>query len=524
MEENNKPLTLGDLKSDASSVTAEQKQNFVKVNIDEIAPAKPSREAVAAAANQTEMLNSLDSAISRTIKETNAIREAVLEEKMMNPDDPYWKSAEEEAYDATNKKAVDAMSTTENEIAYDSDDKLEDDYTTIKEEAILPPSSNNTTSNSGVSSIDEDDLMYLMDDDEEKEEPAEEESESDEILRNRSQRELAKEIRTQISPVSNVVDLSAYKITTKAISISKVLSSNTNTVHTSEWVMYSAGRPIVFSALSGPELDKFDTRGMNARNSIRVFTEMYTVLYNHLIDANKPSSMEAWVKTINFADFDDIIFAAYKASFETSNFVPYECPKCKKTLMNKNDILNMVKFTSEEVKENFKKIISKDTTSNGDEYESTLIQVSDTYAISVRMPTVYSSVFETATLDTDFVTKYADMIGLMSHIDNIYYINRETMGLEPINTMPDAKNITKTVKHKIIAWYRVLNTLTSDQHSALIGAITKFEGKYANAIKYIIPATTCPHCGQKIDESEQDPLSMLFTRHRLVLLATTSQE
>ena len=56
---------------------------------------------------------------------------------------------------------------------------------------------------------------------------------------------------------------------------------------------------------------------------------------------------------------------------------------------------------------------------------------------------------ETALLDDDFVEKYSNLISYMSYIENVYYINRNTMTLDPIEIDKYDKNLKKQIIMKI---------------------------------------------------------------------------
>ena len=104
------------------------------------------------------------------------------------------------------------------------------------------------------------------------------------------------------------------------------------------------------------------------------------------------------------------------------------------------------------------------------------------------------------------------MIGLMSYIDNIYFIDTDSNSLVPIDLKPDAKNASKTVAHRYREFYKILSALTSDQQSLLEKKITDID-ESSDAVKYILPEVTCPKCNSVIPESEVTPLTLLFMRH-----------
>ena len=234
------------------------------------------------------------------------------------------------------------------------------------------------------------------------------------------------EIKNNIKPITNVIDLSKYTISKKPASSSALLKSVESVVKTADWVLYAAKKPITMSSLNGVDLDHFNPRNIsNSRNRINTYKQLYSIMYKHIQDENKPASLEAWTKTIPFYDIDHLYFAVYRACYSDNNIIPYSCPKCNKTSMIKVDIESMVKFDKPEIEEEFKKIYNRDVTS-ADTYKAELVQISDNFVAAIKLPTVFSVIFENAALDEKFLDKYSDILGLITYIDALYLIDTET--------------------------------------------------------------------------------------------------
>lgn len=323
-------------------------------------------------------------------------------------------------------------------------------------------------------------------------------------------------VKETIIPVRNKVDLSQFTISKKPVSISKLLSIDTGKARVADWVLYAAKTPISISELRGPEIEKLDP-SKSSRNRLNTFKEIYTIIYNHIVDPNKPDTLEEWVKTVKFFDIQHIYFAIYKACFEGNNSIPYSCPECSETFMVDTIIDNMIKYKNDQVKEEVTKILKGDTTSTG-EYPVELKQISDDYVVAIKDPSVYNIIFETAALDEAFTTKYNDLLGFISYIDAIYYIDRNTGSLCPIGIKHDPNNIVKTTKNKIRVYYEVLSTLTSDQYYELTSYITNIRDEDDN-ITYVMPEVTCPKCSHVVPEQATGADDLLFTRHRLAAIS-----
>jgi hypothetical protein len=294
------------------------------------------------------------------------------------------------------------------------------------------------------------------------------------------------------------------------------LSIDSNRARVADWVLYNAKRPISITELSGSEIEKLDPQ-KSARNRLNTFKEIYNIIYKHVVDANKPDTLEKWVKTVKFFDLQHLYFAVYKACFAGSNSIPYSCSECKETFMVDTPIDNMIKYKSEEIKKEIMDILNKDTTSE-EEYPVTLRQISDDYAVAIKDPSVYNIVFETAALDDKFTQKYSDLLGFISYIDGIYYIDRTNNTLSPVGVKQIPDDIVKSTKNKVRVYYEVLSTLTSDQYYALTSYITNVRDNDDN-ITYIMPEVTCPKCGHVIPEQPTGADELLFTRHRLAAIS-----
>jgi predicted Zn-ribbon and HTH transcriptional regulator len=329
-------------------------------------------------------------------------------------------------------------------------------------------------------------------------------------------------IKQNIKPINNVVDINQFKIAKKAVNVNKILNVSEVGKRVADWVLLTTQRAVSMSELSGQEIESFNPRN-TARNRINTYKEMFSIMYNHLVDDNKPTSLEAWVKTLIFFDIEHLYFTMYRACFEGSNYITYTCPKCKHVQIELKEIAQMIKYTSDTVKEKVAKILSKDTTSFGDLYTTEPIQVSDNYMIAFKIPSVYNVIFENAALDEEFTEKYNKILGIMSYIDEIYYIDRNSMELVPVDTMPVPTDLTKTVKNKIKIYNTIFKTLNSDQHNNIIKEINKIN-ETADGVKYVIPETNCEKCGSIIKEEERDALSLIFTRHQLVGIANLSEK
>lgn len=332
--------------------------------------------------------------------------------------------------------------------------------------------------------------------------------------------QLKTSIKAKVKPITNVIDISSFTISKKTVSVSNALTLAGAAGRVIDWVLPATARAISVKEFKAYDIEKLNPRS-SARNRFNTYRDIYKLIYDHVVDANKAASLEAWVKGIKFYDIDHLYFAIFKAAFDKVNAVPYNCEQCKNVFLNDISIEEMIKYKSDEIKDNIAKLLSHDTTTENDNYEVELMQVSDSYVIGFKEPTIYDVIFENAVLDEQFTDKYKELLAILIYIDSIYVIDAETKQLIPIESKIYPNNIVKTIKTKIVKYSDILKTLTSDQFYNLNAIIESIKDRY-DIIDYILPEAICPKCGTKIPEVVQSAESLLFTRHRLMGIANMS--
>lgn len=378
-----------------------------------------------------------------------------------------------------------------------------------------------------TSGIDDDDLQFLDDEeDTQEDETAEDDNDKTE--------EIKETIRTQMKenfkPFSKV-DLSSFKISKKPIAAAKVINEiKGKPIECADAVLYDVGRPIRMSAWGPMEIQSINPEQVRSGSvNYNAFMEKkLRLIYDHLIDANKPKSFEAWAMSTPNTTMDDYMFAAYKATYGQANIVTFNCSDddCANVFMENVPVSQMIKFKDEETKKKYYDILHSGTTDTvSEEYEVTLHQVSDDFVFGLKKPSLYNTYIEPTLLDSAFSAKYQDLLLLMTYIDCAYMIDKNTNELVLIDTKPIASDRAKTYKRRIKTFDAILKSLTSDQLQALSVETDKYDagklddnGNLIKDITYVFPERRCPKCGKKIDEVEVAPDNMLFTRHQLGLM------
>lgn len=331
-------------------------------------------------------------------------------------------------------------------------------------------------------------------------------------------------IKKNISPFTNVINLGEYTVSKKPLATSKMLKAISETpAKMANWIFSSTGRPFTMSEFKGSEVEKLVVNDGNSDDGMENIRQQRTacnLFYKHIVDANKPSTFEGWMKTVAYEDFQDNYFGAYRACFSNdTNYVPYTCASCKHTFMDLKPLRDMVKFDDEETTNIVTQMIARDTTSSGKIEGSEMFQIANNIVVAVNKQSLYTVLVEIPALPNKLLQNYSEMVGIISHITDIYIVDNETKDLLPVDTHPVPGDMSKTVKNKYKVYFDIINSLSSDQYDYLNAIVAEFNmtrnNELAKKIKYVKPSAVCPKCGKEIGEIETSPSFLLFIRHRL---------
>jgi phage FluMu protein Com len=362
--------------------------------------------------------------------------------------------------------------------------------------------------------IDDDDFKDL--DEEESEEEAKKDKKRTE--------EFKVSIAKKLNVGSTDLDLSEFTVSNSVSALNSVLNTFDED-RVADWVLLHAGRPFSVKEFRAIDIEKLDPDHYESRSALATYRDIYTHIYNHIQDANKPDTFEQWAKTVPFADSDNLYFGAYLASFEGSNYLPYYCPECKNRFVSDNlPMSSLYKFKTPELETRFKEIRSMDPTSpeGGPKQELLLKQVTDSVAMGFKLPTLYDLIVGATMIDPKFNEKYREYVDLCSYIETIYMIDKETRQLHPLSLKSFPTDVRKTVMYKVKAVAKILEKITSDQLGKVTNTIEDLTIKdEIDGITYVKPEMTCPKCETLIAEEEVKGSTVLFIRHPLVRIATS---
>lgn len=357
-----------------------------------------------------------------------------------------------------------------------------------------------------------------------------------EAISKKAFKELRSEIIKKVVNASRKMDLTTLSISNKVVNVRDALkaikTSTDTTVRTAVYPMMYANRNFMASSLKGPDvamLVEADDARIENNPNILLTREQARVLYDHDANPFKPATVESWAKTIPYGDVESIFAAIYLASLKNANYIPRQCPntRCQHSFLT--DTLNIdsiIDFPSEEVKKKFNDIRNSELTKEASEtYESSVSVINDRFAIGLKAPSIFTILYEYTALDNTFASKYSTMLYIMQYIDYLYYIDEESGQLSRIAWKQYPGDYGKTFKSKIATYAKILKEFDEADFTFILALVRSMETKNTEStVRYYIPETKCSKCGTTIEKEEVSPRQLVFTRQRLVALATTPVE
>lgn len=316
---------------------------------------------------------------------------------------------------------------------------------------------------------------------------------------------------------SNIPDISKLNVVkSKPASVNQVLATQ-DKGRVIDWPLMESGKLISMRSFSGIEVEDIvrDT-SERERNRINIMREIYDLIYEHVTSA-KPSTSKEWLKSIPYRDTNDVIMAVFVSTFNGSNYMPYSCEndKCKNIWLSDSiPMRSHMKFKDKATEKRFNDIKES---AEGLPAKSKIyrVPISSSIAVDIRLaPSIYHVLFENNILDPKFIRKYNKFLGLMTYIDNMYYIKPD--GLHKIVYKVDPNSEVKTLKYRIASYAKIINNLPSDAYVNLMMNIAEKQDYGEDYITYLIPEQKCPVCGKVIEAANvSGPMQLLFGRHRL---------
>ena len=345
-----------------------------------------------------------------------------------------------------------------------------------------------------------------------------------------AEKNLKSDILKKLINTGKTLNTSQFVVSNKVISMSDALRHipNRNAERVAIWPLLQANRPYKASALKGPEVALLaDEDSSQEVRNIGLSMTQVKILFEHDANPYRPKSVEQWAKTIPFTDIENIFAALYVASLRGSNYVPLACPKqsCQHAYLSENlEIDHMLKFDNDAAKKRFETIKSMELTAKQSEsYESILNVINDKFAVTIKIPSVFTMLYEYNTLDQDFKNKYKTMSAIIQYIDRIMYIDKDSSQFVPIGWKTYPGDYSKSFKSKIVTYAKILKEFNDVDFNLLMSLINSLinDALESRNVHFEIPETKCPKCKTTIPAREINARGLVFMRQRLVELATT---
>lgn len=402
----------------------------------------------------------------------------------------------------------------------------------IDNKVVIKPDLNKITKDS--LELDKKDFEDLYDDEDDyiEDDNNKEKDDEYETIRKAAEKSFKAEILNKIVKTASNMDVSTFKVSKKSANLQSVLNKfksregAENTQSTATWALMCSGRPYTCTALTGPEVSLLNSNDDGQNSLYNIGRAELSILYRHDANPYKPATVEAWAKTISYADIGEIYMAEYVATYNKANYMPFECTNKSCMHMELQDIKDimgkMVKFTNDEAKAKFDKIVSEPLTAeNSIGYETVIVPINEYIAVGFKMPSLYTYFIEYRSIDQDFIKKYMDMLSVILYMDEIYLIDNGEFRVVDYKKYPD--NIAKTFKSKIVTYSKILKSLTTNEFNIMVAYVRSMADN-TRYISYVLPETKCSKCGYVIKEQQYNAAELVFTQLRLVAIATTSPE
>ena len=123
-----------------------------------------------------------------------------------------------------------------------------------------------------------------------------------------SEKHLRSEILQKIVQTGKKLNTSQFSVSNKVINIKDALKHREKEVErTSTWPLTFAGRPYIASALKGPEIALMADADTSDNDGVGLSMTQARIMFEHDANPFRPSTLEAWAKTIPFADVENIL-------------------------------------------------------------------------------------------------------------------------------------------------------------------------------------------------------------------------
>lgn len=483
---------------------------YMKDNITEVQNNEPILEEVTDVVEES-TISEEESIIST--KEEDNIEPVKEEVKEVTPPAPI-------VQDTTPKSVTHVVEATKPKtVTSGLDDRFVVPTTKVKSTVNTDLPTVDSNINASDFTLDDDDFIELDDYEAKSDNHTEEDVTNTEGFKN-----LKNDILNKIVNVSKRINTNGFVISKKSLSVTKAIKNRTESktlINEGKFPLMYTGRIFTASPLTGQEL-------VSLERTDNGFTMHHAgIFYNHDTNPYKPKSIVEWAKTICVLDLKYMYGAFYMANFGLgNNYLPYSCedPACGHMFLSDNiDIKSMIKFPTKKSEDRYNKILKTPLTEDDSTaIETAIVPINEYYAVGIKLPSLYNSVFELGNVNQEFIEKYSSVINTIMYIDTIYVIDSDTQEFIPLDYKIYPGDLGKTFKSKIVAYSTIINKFDATDYDILYAYINSISVDYE--VELVRPEITCTKCGKTIHETKLDLTSAVFLQRQLMNTAIMQKE
>lgn len=484
---------------------------YMKDNITEVQNNEPILEEVTDTVVEEPTISENEESITST-------KEEIIEEPIK--EEVTYEIVDGTKLENTTPKVTPVVETTKPKtVTSGLDDRFVVPTTKVKSTVNTDLPTVDSNINASDFTLDDDDFIELDDYEAKSDSHAEEDVTNTEGFKN-----LKNDILNKIVNVSKRINTNGFVISKKSLSVTKAIKNRTESktiINEGRFPLMYTGRLFTASPLTGQEL-------VSLERTDNGFTMHHAgIFYNHDTNPYKPKSIIEWAKTICVLDLKYMYGAFYMANFGLgNNYLPYSCedPACGHMFLSDNiDIKSMIKFPTKKSEDRYNKILSTPLTEDDSTaIETAIVPINEYYAVGIKLPSLYNSVFELGNVNQEFIEKYSSMINTIMYIDTIYVIDSDTQEFIPLDYKIYPGDLGKTFKSKIVAYSTIINKFDATDYDILYAYINSISVDYE--VELVRPEITCTKCGKTIHETKLDLTSAVFLQRQLMNTAIMQKE
>lgn len=345
--------------------------------------------------------------------------------------------------------------------------------------------------------------------------------------------EIKNKIREKVTKDLNIYDLSSFTINNNSTETINKYISYVEVPTVKHIVGTTVYEVELFNGIDVMKMMEIQSNASASEDEIMI--SLLRLFYSKIVNEDKPSNFNDWLKYITVTDIQDIFAAIYKATVNTSDYIPYHCEDeiCKKMSLIDIDGKfedNYMEFKSEKSKEEYLKIYDGSSTIKTS--NSKIVQWTNDLAIEIKPRSVFNAFIIPKLMNagdnSKILKKYSTIVEYVGFIENIYKIDPENKTLSKIEIENGKNNGTvngevAAYKSKLAHIDKLLKTRTNMESELFQFIInenaTEFDKK---SYVYVSPNIKCPECGHEHKSNREDNMLALVLQKQQLIIQISS--